>query len=456
MSEKSLVQKLINGVQAINLGNGTNENIEPSLNTNLFLIAQLTRNIQFLYATLTSAGNIHFHTLIPMKSNDPNERNQRFKNKTVWLSVSNDPNKSTRVMSNPDGSETETITYHNSNAAIIKMFMKKTIEYNGKDMPNLYNCLHITGAKIRWFLAPASIDQMSNEILRQINTPALNLQSRVKTNIENCGDDSELLKQQNNIVYEEYKQELMALYDQGLLMLTQILITPKQNSIMFSIEIDETTNSVTNPWLNYNALMSLGLPITNWPHTSEFRGLVQIIQDSTEEVMHSDNDKMFGKRTMTQDSETGQVRWAYSTVGLIKDFGNQTEILVSLTDNNRNLPTTEQNGNNKPRGRVESFESMLERGTNLFYITGTIRPVVRHVNDNAGRNGNIFFELQIDQYSVHRTTSVTNSIEFDIYSELPGFDAVQEIEMQTPDETHNEKKSSSKKKQNEENNIDMI
>ena len=86
MSEKSLVQKLINGVQAINLGNGTNENIEPSLNTNLFLIAQLTRNIQFLYATLTSAGNIHFHTLIPMKSNDPNERNQRFKNKTVCKS----------------------------------------------------------------------------------------------------------------------------------------------------------------------------------------------------------------------------------------------------------------------------------------------------------------------------------------------------------------------------------
>ena len=38
MSEKSLVQKLVNGVQAVNLGNGANENIEPSLYTSLFLM----------------------------------------------------------------------------------------------------------------------------------------------------------------------------------------------------------------------------------------------------------------------------------------------------------------------------------------------------------------------------------------------------------------------------------
>lgn len=456
MSEKSLVQKLVNGVQAVNLGNGANENIEPSLNTSLFLIAQLTRNIQFLYATLTSAGNIHFHTLIPMKSNDPSEKVARFRSKTVWLSVSNDPNTSERVI---DEKTPPIITHHNSNTAITKMFMKKTINYNGKELPNPYNCLHLTGAKIRWYLAPANIDQISNEILRQINEPALNLKARVEANKANAGDDAELLKQQNNIIYEEYKKELMALYDQGLLMLTQILITPKQSSITFSIEVDESTSSVTNPWLNYNALMGLDLPITNWPHVSEFRGLVQIVQDSTEEVMHSDNDKMFGKRQMTQDVETGQVRWAYSTVGLIKDFGNQTEVLISLTDNNRNVYNNEQSGNNKPRGRVESFESMLERGTNLFYMTGTIRPVVRHVNDNAGRNGNIFFELQIDQYSVHRTTSVTNSLEFDIYSELTGFDTVQEIELQTePDETTKGKTASQKKTKETTNEapIDMI
>ena len=49
--------------------------------------------------------------------------------------------------------------------------------------------------------------------------------------------------------------------------------------------------------------------------------------------MFSDNEKMFGERVMNPNAgDQEQTRLALSKVGIIKDFGANTTILVSITD----------------------------------------------------------------------------------------------------------------------------
>lgn len=411
--ELQRVKSLLSVVNQVNISSD-NENIVPSINTKLLLIAGLTRRLVYKYATMTSNGAVHIHALIPMKFNDPTERNLRYKHKTSWVSIVLDP-------SEHKDKETGEVTYYNSNYGLLKHFLNPNIKVGDKVYPNPYNSLTLYDAKLRQNLIPSQVDEFTDEDLAKINRPVVELQALISQNKQVAGDDIEALKTLNTQAYKDYLGKTFELYQKGYLSLSTVFITPKQNSIDIGLSLDETSQAMSNPWMNARQLMTNPeVPLSSIPSHSTFSGLVQIIEGGDANTLLTDNIDMIGERIINSNaSENKDVKqlMAKSVVGVIKDFGQNVEILVSLVDS---FQTRGKDG--ETRGRVEVFKSLLESGNNLFNIRGTIRPVVRLKGQQAGRNGNSFYELIIDSYSVHKSTSLSNSIEVDAFADLGGFD----------------------------------
>ena len=399
--ENQTANQLINPSHST-LSTGGNENIGTSLNIALFNIAGKTRNIMMQYALLTSAGNINFYALVPFKFNDVKERDTRYRTKTMWASVSLDSQRSTR---NPE-------IFFNNNIGILKTFLTPSIIHGEKSIPNPYNVLHVNQAKLHQYVVPSDIDSIDNAMLQTLNGPVLALRQKLET-VKESGLEGSDLKELNTEAFNEYTQQVTALYDQGLLSLSTIVTTPKADSISMAIGIDETMQSTSNPWLNANVLLNQNnVNLSSLPVSNSIKTLVQVTESGME-ALFSDNEAMFGERILNQQAgENEQTRLSLSKVAVIKDFGVNTPILLSIMDG----------FSTDNRSRVQAFKDQLERGNNLFQVEGTLRPVARHINSNAGRSGIVFFELLIDTYSVHKSTSLSGSIDIDAFGDIGSFD----------------------------------
>lgn len=399
--EIQTAHQLINPVQSTLLTGG-NENIGTSIDLSLFLIAGKTRNIMLQYALLTNAGNVNFFALVPFKFNDVNENDPRYRTKTMWASVSLDSQQSQK----------DPKVFFNNNIGILKTFLTPSLMHGDKTVGNPYNALHFNSAKLHQYVVPTDIDAITNDMLIELNSPVMELRTKLeKAKAEGLEGDS--LIQINTEAFTTYTDQVKELYNRGLLTLSTIITTPKANSISMSISIDETMQSTSNPWLNANVLLNqAGINLSALPVSNSIKALVQITESDIS-ALFSDNEKMFGERVMNPNAgDQEQTRLALSKVGIIKDFGANTPILVSITDG--------YNSNN--RSRVQALKDQLERGNNMFQIEGTLRPIARHVNSNAGRSGNVFFELLIDTYSVYKSTALNSSIEMDAFGDIGSFD----------------------------------
>lgn len=410
-SELQLVKQLLNPATS-QLTVGGNENINSGINLSVFLIAKKTRAIMMPYALKTSAGNIHFYGLMPVKFNDPDELNPSYKSRVLWQSFSFDSQQS---------SKNERI-FFNQNAGIVKTFLTPSLTLGDKTFNNPYNKLTLTQAKLHQYLVPNNLDTIDNAVLTMLKQPFNILKSRVLAN-EAEGLTGSALVEMNTIAYDEYLAEVENLYTQGLLTLSTIVTTPKVNSIALDIGIDETMDSQSNPFLSANFLLNQqNINLSALPVTNNFRGLIQVTEADMSALL-SDNTNMFGKRLMNRNAGEGELpRFALSKVGMIKDFGTNTPVLVSIIDTYSN--------NINAKTRVDTFESYLERGTNLFIVEGSIKPIARQVNSNSGRSGNVFFEISIDTYSPYNSTSLSNSIEYDDFADLTGFDVEETHEVE--------------------------
>lgn len=403
-TELALVKQLIDPSTS-QLNTGGNENINSGINLALLLIKQKTRGIMYPYALRTQAGNINFYGLIPMKLNDPDETNLNYKARTVWLSFS--------FNSQPSKQEGVRLFY-NQNAGIVKTFLTPFHVIGDQKYHNPYNKLNIAQAKLHQYIVPSNIDAIGNERLVILKAPFNKLKQRIAEHTAQ-GLTGASLVEMNTVAFNEYIKEVEELYKDGLLTLSTILTTPKPNSIELDIGVDETADAQSNPWLSANFLLNQeNVDLSSLPITNSFRGLIQVTEADMS-VLNSDNVNMFGKRIMNKNPAEGEIpRFALSKVGMIKDYGINTPVLVSIIDAYSN--------DTNAKSRVDTFETFLANGVNMFNVEGTIKPIARLTSTNSGRSGNVFFEISIDQYSPYNSTSLTSSLEHDDYRAL-SFDA---------------------------------
>ena len=278
---------------------------------------------------------------------------------------------------------------------------------NDKQVANPYNKIVLASSRIKQALIPADINPA---ILTEINAPARKLKELISQH--NALEIEQKEKVSLNIMaYQEYENEVLALVEKGLLVYSFVLINPIANTVSFDMGLEDSMNAQSNPWLNFKAVSSLGNPLSNIPTINKYCAVIQIIEVSDLNALFSDNIEMLGKRTIWTDTESNRSREAVTKVAIIKDYNSDTPILVSLTDS-LNAPTQ---GN---RSRVEAFEALLDKGVNTFTVFGSLSPVVRLKNTNAGRNGNIFFELRLDRYNVFQSTNLRNTLESDAFESL--------------------------------------
>lgn len=363
----------------------------------LFTIAGKTRSIMYRYATIGSNGNINFHAMAPFNFIDSNQTEAQYRKKTVYASFNTDPQQ------NPNDPK----QYFNNNLGNFLLLMKPKLVMNGKETPTFFNTLTLHNHRIKQALIPTDIESLDIHI---INAPALKLQQAV---LENSKTDLETkAKVELNIqAYNEYEKDVLQLVEQGLLTYAFILINPIPNSVSVGYGLEDSLRAVTHPGMNYNAIMNQNLPMSDIPVLNKYRTVVQIIESEDMSVLFSNNNAMLGKRTIYTNTETNRSRFGISKLAIIKDYNNDTPIIIAITDTPNSLRTDN-------RGRVESFEALLDKGINTFEVEGSLSPVVRLTDTNAGRNGNIVFELRVDKYKVFTSTGVRSTLEADAFGDL--------------------------------------
>lgn len=374
--------------------------VDPIVNqglSKLYVIAGITRKVLYQYATIGATGNIAFHAMSPFNFIDDNQREAQYKKKTCFVSVNMDSQQ------NPN----DPSQYYNNNFGCFLAVLKGTIEVNGRQQPNPYNAIELHASVIKQALIPTDVDNIDLNI---INKPCLNLKNKVALIKQEDFEAKEKAKLFMD-AYEEYKQEVLALVEQGHLSYSFILINPKPDSISFDLGLEESMRSGSNAWLNYNTVLNQGLPLSKIPTLNQYKTVVQIIETDDLSLFHSDNINMLGKKDI-YTNEAGKSRQALSLVALIKDYNNDTPILVAITDNANisNVPNS--------RGRVEALEALLDKGISTFTVTGSLSPVVRLIDSNAGRHGNIFFELVVDKYEVYQSSNIRNTLDVDAFNDL--------------------------------------
>lgn len=381
----------------------SDEQINNDGSLQLFTIAGRTRNIMYRYATIGSNGNINFHAMSPFNFIDSNQTEAQYRKKTVYASFNTDPQQ------NPNDPK----QYFNNNLGNYLLLMKPNLVMNGKESPTFFNSLTLHNLRVKQALIPTDIENVD---IKLINTPAAKLQQAV---LQNSKEDLDTkAKVELNIqAYNEYEQEVLALVEQGLLTYSFILINPTPNSVSVGYGVEDSLRAVTHPGMNYNAIMNQNLPLSDIPVLNKYRTVVQIIESEDMAILFSNNNAMLGKRTIYTVTETNRSRYAISKLAIIKDYNNDTPIIIAITDTPNSLRTD-------ARGRVESFEALLDKGINTFEVEGSLSPVVRLTDTNAGRNGNVVFELRVDKYKVYNSTGVRSTLDADAFGDL-SFESVE-------------------------------
>lgn len=372
--------------------NANNEQTTNNGVVNLLVIANITRKTMYQYATIGSTGNIMMHSLVPFNFIDDNQQNPQYRKKTVWVSVNQDPQQ------NPN----DPTLYFNNNFGNLLTLMKPKIE--GKD--TAFNELRLMNTRIKEALIPTDLDNINLAI---INKPAIDLKANIQANI-NAGLEGKERTEQNILAYKVYEAETLKLVEDGLLTNAFVLINPVRDTVSFGMGLDESMRSGSHPCMNYAKMLGQGLPISKVPTVNRYRTTVQIIETDDLSFIHSDNNDMLGKRTI-KEFEGGRNREAITKLAIIKDYNNDTPILISIVDPLN--PPKEDN-----RSRVEAFEALLDKGINTFTMEGSLSPIVRLKDSNAARHGNIFFELRVENYSVFASNNMRNTMEADSFNEF--------------------------------------
>lgn len=375
----------------------SDEQVENGGALEVFTIAGKTRATMYRYATIGSTGNINFHAMSPFNFIDTNQNDPQYRKKTVYVSINTDSQQNAN----------DPTQYFNNNLGNYLLLMKPKLTMNGKDTPTFFNKLTLQNPRIKQALIPTDLESVDLAVL---NAPSIKLQSAVIENAKADLDNKEKVAL-NIAAYNEYEQEVLSLVEHGLLTYAFILINPTPNSVSVGYGIEDSLRALSHPGMNYNALMNQGLPMSDIPVLNKYKTVVQIIETDDMSMLFSDNDAMLGKRVIYNNSETNRSREAISKIGIIKDYNNDTPIIIAITDTPNSL-------RNNSRGRVESFEALLDKGLNTFEVEGSLSPVVRLKDTNAGRNGNIVFELRVDKYKVYNSSGVRSTLESDAFSDL--------------------------------------
>lgn len=369
------------------------EGIVQSFNVDLFNISGITRNVRYSYATINNSGNISFHNAYPLRMVDNTQSNANYRNRTTWLSVNTD--------SVADKNKKD--VYYNSNHALMKIFASTEVKDITGTKPNPYNCVTVANARLRNLLVPSSITPTEEE-MRIIQQPVRVLATEVRSVAESQLDDDEKAEAYK-ASFIKYTDALIKLINEaGLLMYTTGIITPEQSSLNISIKLEDSLTIKSNPWLNASEFLANPTVHMNAiPTINSFHGLVEIIEsDDIENLLYSDNAQMLGRKELSRSGES--VRYALSKIAVIKDYASDITIVVSLLD-------TMNNG----RSRVEALEGLIAKGQRTFLIDGVLSPVVRLINSDASRNGNVFYELKINRYVAHNSNNIRRSVESDDY-----------------------------------------
>lgn len=360
--------------------------------TSLFVIAGLTRSMLFRYATISSAGNISFHAMAPFSFVDQRQREAQYRKKTTWVSVNMDAQQNAN---NPK-------QFFNNNFGNLLLILKPQIE--GK--PNPYNAINLHATRIKQAIVPADIDP---SLMTTLNEPVLELQREVQLNATS-GLDAKEIVELNIKAYNIYAEKILALVNGNLLTYAFVLINPKPNTISPSINLEESMKAASNPWMNINKVLNSGLPISQIPVFNQYETVVQIVDVEDLSCLYSDNMEMYGERLVYQNNDTGLQMRAITKVAVIKDYNADTYVLLSITDPANTRPNT--------RTRTQAFEDLLDKGINTFTVRGSLSPVVRTKSSNAARNGNVIFELAVDEYSIYQSNNIRNSIDTDSFADL--------------------------------------
>lgn len=294
-------------------------------------------------------------------------------------------------------------------------------------------------------IVPSSITP-TPEDLKTMLQPVTTLAVAIKAISESQQDDKEKAESSMQ-AFEVYVDSLVKLVEAGLLMYTTGIITPEQSSISIGIKLEDSMSVQSHPWLNANTLLANpDIKMNQIPTTNNFRGLVEIIDsDDIEGILHSNNNAMIGRKTLSQSGDS--IRYALAKIAVIKDYNSQVPITISILDMMNN-----------GRSRVEALEALIAKGQRTLFIEGSLSPVVRTIDNEASRNGEVFFELKIERYSVHNSANTRLSVETDDYGMLDEIEQVSvgDVEqLRASETTENASKESEQNSTNLENDFDI-
>lgn len=411
------------------------DNITQSIDLDLFLMKEITRNIKYVYATINNSGKVVFHNCAPVRMVDNSQSSANYRNRTTWVSVSRDSAQS---------KEDKNIHY-NSNSAIFDIFISRKLKNVNTERTNPYTCLTVSRARLHDLIVPSSITP-TPEDLKTMLQPVTTLAVAIKAISESQQDDKEKAESSMK-AFETYVDNLVKLVEAGLLMYTTGIITPEQSSITIGIKLEDSMSVQSHPWLNANTLLANpDIKMNQIPTTNNFRGLVEIIDsDDMEGILHSNNNAMIGRKTLSQSGDS--IRYALAKIAVIKDYNSQVPITISILD-------MMSNG----RSRVEALEALIAKGQRTLFVEGSLSPVVRTIDNEASRNGEVFFELKIERYSVHNSANTRLSVETDDYGMLDEIEQVSvgDVEqLRASEVAENTSKESEQNSTNSENDFDI-
>lgn len=437
MNELNIIPQVESMLQIPATGIATSDEQVPNHGvTTLFVIAGLTRSMLYRYATISSAGNVSFHAMAPFSFVDQRQREAQYRKKTTWVSVNMD------AQQNPNNPK----QYFNNNFGNLLMVLKPQMD----NKPNPYNAINLHATRLKQAIIPADIDP---SLMNTLNEPVLELQREIQLNATSGLETKEIVEL-NIKAYNAYADKVLALVNGNLLTYAFALINPKANTVSPSINLEESMKAASNPWMNINKVINSGLPISQIPVFNQYEAVVQIVDVKDLSCLYSDNMEMFGERLVYQNNDTGLQMRAITKVAVIKDYNADTYVLLSITDPANTRPNT--------RTRTQAFEDLLDKGINTFTVRGSLSPVVRTKSSNAARNGNVIFELAVDEYSIFQSNNIRNSIDTDSFADLDftetegDFDVAAEyIDVQAVDLTSDASDSTSNTDSNSSHN-DMI
>ena len=411
-SAKQVVQSLLarpvnNAVVNLNA-----ETTQQASSLQLFVMANVTRQQFYLYATINSKGKVEFHVSVPFKFVDQTTTKEVYADKTVYASVK----RSTGQYTNRN----KQVAYNNSNFGNLQILLTPSIVVGEKVQPNHYNVLDLHNPILKYGLVPSTLETD----LEKINTPCMLLERNIAT-VETALADATTREKEEFIAkaYDQYVEQVAQLYSDGLLSLSHFFINPKPDSVGFSSKLDKSMNLGSNPWLNYNKVVE-NQPVSVLPIANSYQTVVEIIEvDSLDGIFSSNNNNVLGTRILnandlnadngSDNKKNKKILRSTTKVAVISDYYKNTHLLVTFNDTFDYSP-------------VDILESYLAKGLNTFTVSGSLSPKVRDVEAQGSRNGNLIMELRVNSFSPFVSNNVKKVMQSDSFSNL---DAVEGVDL---------------------------